>query len=123
AGDRQVVALARPRQLPLLRTLAAGAPVSALVLPEAIAAARSREERIRAELRQALSAGAPAREMLALEPLLADFDGVEIAAAALRLLEQARASGGVPAQGAPAGATAAAGQWRRLFMSVGARDN
>ena len=123
AGDRQVVALARPRQLPLLRALAAGAPVSTLVLPEAMAAARSREERIRAELRQALSAGAPAREMLALEPLLGEFDGVEIAAAALRLLEQARAGGGAPAQGAVSGTSAAAGQWRRLFMSIGARDN
>ncbi len=123
AGDRQVVALARPRQLPLLRTLASGAPVSALVLPEAIAAARSREERLRAELRQALAAGAPAREMLALEPLLAEFDGVELAAAALRLLEQARASGGAAAQPAASTAASPAGQWRRLFMSVGARDN
>ena len=123
AGDRQVVALARPRQLPLLRTLAAGAPVSALVLPGAIAAARSREERIRAELRDALAAGAPAREMLALEPLLAEFDGVELAAAAQRLLEQARAGGGAPAQAVSTGASAAGGQWRRLFMSVGARDN
>ena len=122
-GDRQVVALARPRQLPLLRTLAAGGAVSALVLPEAIAAARSREERIRGELRQALSGGAPAREMLALEPLLAEFDGVELAAAALRLLEQARAAGGAPVQAAAPGVAAASGQWRRLFMSVGARDN
>ena len=123
-GDRQVVALARPRQLPLLRTLAAGGAVSALVLSEAIAAARSREERIRSELRQALAGGAPAREMLALEPLLGEFDGIELAAAALRLLEQARASGGAPVQAsAAAGSAAAGGQWRRLFMSVGARDN
>lgn len=123
AGDRQVIALARPRQLPLLRSLAGGEKVTALVLPGAIAAARTREERIRAELREALSAGAPAREMLALEPLLGEFDGVELAAAALRLLEQARSGVVAQAPGASAVATAPAGQWRRLFMSVGARDN
>ena len=123
SGDRQVIALARPRQLPLLRTLAGGAAVTALVLPGSVAAARSREDRMRAELREALEGGAPAREMLAIEPLLEEFDGVELAAAALKLLEQARSGVGPAAPGGAAGAAAPQGQWRRVFMSVGTRDN
>ena len=45
---------------------------------------------MRDELRAALATGANARELIALEPLLTEFDGVEIAAAALRLLERER---------------------------------
>ena len=45
---------------------------------------------MRDELRAALANGVNARELIALEPLLTEFDGVEIAAAALRLLERDR---------------------------------
>ena len=54
------------------------------------ARARSRDEKVRDELRAALANGVNARELIALEPLLTEFDGVEIAAAALRLLERDR---------------------------------
>ncbi len=54
--------------------------------------ARTAEARVRSELRTILGTGLPAHEILALEPLLASYDGVEIAAAALRLLEQTRAA-------------------------------
>jgi len=55
------------------------------------------------------------REVLALEPLLEEFDGIEIAAAALRLLEQQR-----PAR--PAAVAAQRAPMTALFVNVGERD-
>ena len=86
----QVVALVTPRQVPALRRLTSG-PVEPLDISRAAVKARARDERLRAALRTELSAGFPARELMALEPLLAEFDGIEIAAAALRLMERERA--------------------------------
>ena len=85
----QVVALVTPRQVPALRRLTTGA-VEPLDISRAAAKARSGEERLRSALRAELQNGFPAREVMALEPLLAEFDGIEIAAAALRLLERSR---------------------------------
>ena len=85
----QIVVLAQPRQLSLVRSLAGGA-VTPLTLAGPGTEARRREDVVRAELRAALESGLAARELLTLEPLLESFDGVEIAAAALRLLEQER---------------------------------
>lgn len=90
AAGGSVVALAAPRQLPALRALCGGGRVTPLTLSGPAARARSREERVQGELRAVLTDGIPARELLALEPLLAEFDGVEVAAAALRLLDRAR---------------------------------
>ena len=84
-----VVALVTPRQVPALRRLTAGA-VEPLDLSQAPSKARARDERLRAALRAELQAEFPAREIMALEPLLAEFDGLEIAAAALRLFERER---------------------------------
>jgi hypothetical protein len=84
-----VVALAEPRELPRLRALATATP---LTLSGPAARARSRETAMRDELRAALATGLAAREILALEPLLTEFDGIELAAAALHLLTQARAT-------------------------------
>jgi hypothetical protein len=53
-------------------------------------AAREREDSVRRELSSVLDAGIASREMQALEPLLERHDGIEIAAAALRLLEKER---------------------------------
>ncbi len=39
-----------------------------------------------------LATGLPAREIIALEPLLTEYDGLEVAGAALRLYEQAAAA-------------------------------
>jgi ATP-dependent RNA helicase DeaD len=89
----QVVVLAQPRQMPLVRSLAGGA-VTSLTLAGPGTEARRREDGVRAELRTALESGLAARELLTLEPLLESFDGIEIAAAALRLLEQERAKKG-----------------------------
>ena len=85
-----VIALATARQIPALRALAGGGRVTPFVLSGPGARARSRDEKVRDELRAALANGANARELIALEPLLTEFDGVEIAAAALRLLERDR---------------------------------
>jgi ATP-dependent RNA helicase DeaD len=120
APRAMVVALAQPRQIPTLRALSGGAPVSALALPGVADAARAHDERMRAELRAALAEEPPTRELIALEPLLEEFDGVELAAAAFRLLERERARferkvGETPS--APADA-----QWKRVFINVGSKD-
>jgi len=90
ASGAAVIALATARQIPALRVLAGGGRVTPFVLSGPGARARSRDEKVRDELRAALSNGVNARELIALEPLLTEFDGVEIAAAALKLLERER---------------------------------
>jgi ATP-dependent RNA helicase DeaD len=119
-GSQRVVALARPRDLARLRAIAA-APVTPLPVREPTDRARRREEIAREELRTELRRGIPDRQLLALEPLLEEFDGVEIAAAALRLRERdqelgkARSVAEAPAPRATA--------WTRLFLTTGTRDN
>ena len=122
---RRVVALVQPRQLASLRALAAGGEVRPLALPEAALRARSREAALRAELRDVLAKEGYGRELLALEPLLDDYDGIEIAAAVLRLLERARteAEARPAATGARAGGGGGGGGGAKLFVNVGARDN
>jgi ATP-dependent RNA helicase DeaD len=149
AAVPQIVVLAQPRQMSLVRSLAGG-PVTPLVPSAPGAEARRRDETVRGELRAALESGLAARELLTLEPLLESFDGVEIAAAALRLLEQERAKKGkrvksaapvedmevaavfpplsAPASRAPASRSpredrgAATGSGTRIFLTVGERD-
>ena len=134
AGKATAIALIQPRQLESLRALAGGGSLRSYSLPEAGRRARGRESLIRDELRRAISEQSIEREILALEPLLADFDGVEIAAAALKLLEQERATPSVaPSSETPSQSTArarepreprgAGGAMTRLFMTVGERDN
>jgi ATP-dependent RNA helicase DeaD len=128
---RRVVALAQPRLLASLRVLAGGAPVTPFTLSDAGLRARSREEIVRGELRDSLSSGAFARELLMLEPLLERYDGIEIAAATLRLLEQARferdaararvTEGRAPHAGAAS--VGPGGAMMRIFVNVGAMDN
>jgi ATP-dependent RNA helicase DeaD len=111
---RQVVALVAPRQVAALREIAGGI-VNPFVLPEAVQRSRGAEEQMRAALRDVLDAGGFARELLALEPLLAEYDGIEVAAAALRLLEAERLRA---VTAAPVHAPAMA----RLFVNVGETD-
>lgn len=89
----QTVALLLPRQLGHLRAVT-GAAVTPLPLPGPADRARARDAALRAELARELADVAPQRELLALEPLLTDFDGLTIAAAAVRLLERVRAAAG-----------------------------
>lgn len=120
AAAKRIIALIHPRQLSSLRALASGGRVRPITLPDAGLRTRSRDEIIRAELRAALERGTIGRTLLAIEPLLEDYDGVEIAAAAMELLEQERAK---PRATSDAAAIAAPRDGMvRLFLSVGARD-
>ncbi|HEY1951552.1 MAG TPA: DbpA RNA binding domain-containing protein [Gemmatimonadaceae bacterium] len=126
----QIVALTAPGEVPWLRELSSGrlAPLN-MHGPER--RARDREESVREELRAVLARGVPPRDVISLEPLLHEFDGTELAAAALTLLERERAqrraaeANPVPAArpradgDRPRGAT---GGMTRLFMTVGTRD-
>jgi ATP-dependent RNA helicase DeaD len=87
----QVVALVTPREIPALRRLTSE-PVEVLDVSRAAMKARAKDERLRAALRAELQSGFPTREVMALEPLLTEFDALEIAAAALRLMERQRAA-------------------------------
>ncbi len=115
-GAARVVALVAPRQVATMRRMAGGA-VTPLGLPEAAARARSREDSLRDELRQVLTSGHFSRELLSLEPLLSEFDGAEVAAAALRLLDAERSK--------PQAITAASASpaMTRLYVNVGEMDN
>jgi hypothetical protein len=84
-----VIALLEPRELSSLRRMA-GADVTPFTLSAPGNAARERETLMRRELSAILDSGVPSRELLALEPLLERYDGIEIAAAALRLLDKER---------------------------------
>ena len=87
----QVIALVTPRQIPALRRLTTGA-VEPLDISRATIKARGRDERIRSAIRAELQSNFPSREVMVLEPLLMEFDGVEIAAAALRIIERDRSA-------------------------------
>jgi ATP-dependent RNA helicase DeaD len=113
---RKVYAVVQPSQLASLRGLLGGGMVAPVALIEAAERARGKDAALRASLRDVLASGDVRREVLALEPLLAEFDGIEIAAAALRMLEQQR-----PAR--PAAAAAANVQpMQRLFVNLGEKD-
>ena len=116
ASGARVVALPAPRQLSTLRRWAAGA-VTPLMLPDAALRARTREDAVRDEIRATLGAGGFSRELLALEPLLTDHDGVEVAAALLRMLELERTR----PQSASSGASAVP-EMTRVFVNVGEMD-
>ena len=138
AGEAaNVVALVTPRQIPALRRLTAGT-VEPLDLSQAPGKARARDERLRAAIRAELQSGFPAREIMALEPLVAEFDGLEIAAAALRLFERERTEArprrvdverpvARPEERAdrperPTTSRAASPGFARVFLSIGERD-
>ena len=121
-GAARTIALVQPRQISSLRALAAGGLVKPFTLPESGQLARDADVRTRVELRAILSEGHVGRELLALEPLLGDYDGIEIAAAVLQLLERERQARQALANAAPAVARGSA-PMVKLFVSVGARDN
>ena len=112
---RKLYVLVQPSQLDSLRSLLGGGSVSPIALVDAAERARGKDAALRASLREVLDGGDVRREVLALEPLLEEFDGIEIAAAALRLLEQQR-----PAR--PAATAAQRPPMTALFVNVGERD-
>lgn len=129
----RTIALIQPRQLASLKALSGGGGVTPYTLPESAFRARERETQMRNELRDLLVQSSVERELLALEPLLDEYDGVELAAAALKLLEQERqaarereriaASARVADTPASISRTRDSGAMTRLFVNVGARDN
>ena len=122
-GTPRVIALARPRDLARLGALAGLAPTP-LAAREPTERARRAEHAAREELRAEMRRGRPDRQIVALEPLLEEFDAIDIAGAALRLLERARERAAVAAASASTAAPSAqAPAFTRLFMTVGARDN
>ena len=115
-GARKLYAIVQPSQLASLRSLLGGGTVTPMPLVEAAERARGKDAALRASLRDVLTSGDVRREVLALEPLLSEFDGIEIAAAALRMLEQQRGT-------RPVAATSAqAGPMQRLFVNLGEKD-
>jgi ATP-dependent RNA helicase DeaD len=128
----QIVVLARPGEIAWLRELTGGrlGPLN-LAGPER--RAHDREAAVRQELRAVLDRGVPPREIIALEPLLEEFDASELAAAALYLLERERAQRRAAAENAAPAAKprpaadgdrpgAPTGGMTRLFMTIGTRD-
>ena len=63
-----------------------------LAVGDSIVRARRKDDALRGDLKQILDAGVAYREMSALEPLLEQYDAVEVAAALLRMLERERES-------------------------------
>jgi ATP-dependent RNA helicase DeaD len=114
-APRRVYAVVQPSQLAGLRSLLGGGTATPVALLEAAERARGKDAALRSSLRDVLTSGDVRREVLALEPLLAEFDGIEIAAAALRLLEQQR-----PAR--PAATAAQTQPMQRLFVNLGEKD-
>jgi len=131
----EMVVLAQPGEVAALRELAGGRLIP-INLEGAERRAQNREESVRQELRAVLTRGVTPRDIIFLEPLLEIFDAVEIAAAALQLLDRERAQRRHAAEAAAARPGAAAGSSRgeaagtgkgsgemtRLFMTVGTRD-
>ena len=126
----EVVILAQPAEVAALRELAGGRLIP-IHLEGAERRAQNREEAVRQELRAILTRGVSPRDIIFLESLLELFDAVEIAAAALQLLDRERAQRRHAAEAAAARPAAPAdsrapagkgGEMTRLFMTVGTRD-
>ncbi|MDQ6770653.1 MAG: DbpA RNA binding domain-containing protein, partial [Gemmatimonadota bacterium] len=127
----QIVVLVRPGEIAWLRELTGGR-LTPLNLTGPERRAHDREEAVRQELRAVLARGVPPREVIALEPLLEEFDATELAAAALYVLERERAQRRAAAENPPPVARArptdsdrpGAGSsgMTRLFMTIGTRD-
>ncbi|MEP7381326.1 MAG: DbpA RNA binding domain-containing protein [Gemmatimonadota bacterium] len=111
----------------------AGPRATPLALTSAPAAAHAAEDVLRDELRAVMQSRTLHRETLALEPLLGEHDALEVAAAALRMLElereRARAkrpaprAAELPTVPAPSERVAPVGtSYTKLFINVGERD-
>jgi ATP-dependent RNA helicase DeaD len=126
----QAFALVQPRELDFLRSLS-GLDLIPYASNDTVSKARVSDAAMRDELKGILEDGIISREIIALEPLLEEFDAVEIAAAALRLLERTRVqrdaaekiSRAAIAQTSGPTATAESGEgMKTLFMTIGKQD-
>lgn len=124
-GAVNVVTLVQPSELSPLREMIGG-KLGPINLAGGASKLRKRDDAIRSELRSVLASGIPPREIAPLEPLLAEYDAVEIAAAALQLLERERRIAKAPASAGLTATPAAAPGWNgamsKLFVTLGERD-
>jgi ATP-dependent RNA helicase DeaD len=137
AVARRVVTLIPTAALPRLRAMT-GTAARPLLESDTFAAARTAEDALRAELQDVLVSGAANAHLLLLEPLVAEHDATEVAAAAVALLrrerQKIRRKAVAPARPAEAPASprepvrdarrapAGDGHMTRVFLSVGERD-
>ncbi len=132
ATAETLVVFVAPEELASFLRLA-GSRATPLSLTSAPTAARAAEDVLRDELRTMMQARPLHRETLALEPLLAEHDALQVAAAALRMLElereKARAKrpaprvADAPAVSVPTERVAPVGTtFTKLFINVGERD-
>lgn len=123
-GAVNLVALVQPSEMSPLRDMV-GAKLTPLNSTTGANKLRRRDDAMRSELRSILASGIPPREIAPLEPLLAEYDAVEIAAAALQLLERERRVAKAAVPGVAAAPTAApgwTGAMSKLFVTLGERD-
>lgn len=137
-GDVRALVMVEPRQLPHLHEIAGLAGISLRPVPVVSEEPGSRLQPFRDQVRQALAEEDLAAQMLVLEPLLDEFDAIEVAAALAALLRSnrpaaaqqpaaARASQPLAnAAAAPAAPVSDPGPapatWARLYVGVGERD-
>jgi hypothetical protein len=103
AGPARVLIVCAPNEVGELRALTP-APVHPVTLDGARARSESREAAVRGRLREILASGALASELNLIAPLLDEFDGSEIAAATIALLNEMRRAPAMstpPSQPAP----------------------
>lgn len=129
----EIVLLATAGELQRIRTLSPALTLSPASFPQPTDAAAQRVRALRDELTSLLRREPMDAELATIEPLLANHDAAEIAAAALRLLGRARqalaraevdrsASAATVPRAAPAAPVTPEQTWTRLFLNVGERD-
>jgi len=111
------VIVAEPHQLAWLRSVFA--PLSPLPLPAASLELEQRAEALRARLARVIETGNLDRELFQVGPLLSQFDPAVVAAAALRLAQEAAPRN----QAAPAPAQQHPAQPTRIWVGIGRKDN
>ena len=89
AAPPHLVVLCAPVELAELRAMAGPVPIRVVALDGPQARAASREVTTRARLREILASGEFGRELATLAPLFDEFDGSEVAAAALVMAAEA----------------------------------
>jgi hypothetical protein len=92
AQPARVVAIVGARERHALAAAASGAGLVPYVPAESSRAVRAADARLRSALREELARGTPLRELGAIEPLFDHFEPADVAAAAVRLLDAARAT-------------------------------
>lgn len=108
AAAREIVVLLRPGQVPYLQRLTAA--TRPLRVRGESDAALDRAAALRRRLRERLAAGALDGELLAIGPLLDEWDPAAVAAAAAALID------------APVPTAPAVPAWARVFVTAGRRD-